>query len=68
MEQWRYRWVCIVVADTTGILATSQTSLEFAENDPQNGKYPVSGSCVAENALLNPGVRMDRLVGTVERQ
>ncbi len=29
-----------------------QLSLEFTENSPKKRKYPVSGSCVDENALL----------------
>ncbi len=40
-----------------------QQSLEFAENGPKKRKYPVSGSCVNENALLVSEVRgMGRLV------
>ncbi len=30
----------------------AQPSLGFTENGPKNRKYPVSGSCVDENALL----------------
>ncbi len=30
----------------------TQPSLEFTENGPKKRKYPVSGSCVDENALL----------------
>ncbi len=38
-------------------------SLGFTENDPKKRKYPVSGSCVDENALLMSGQRrMGRLV------
>ncbi len=29
-----------------------QPALEFTENGPEKRKYPVSGSCVDENALL----------------
>ncbi len=29
-----------------------EPSLGFTENGPKKRKYPVSGSCVAENALL----------------
>ncbi len=29
-----------------------QPSLGFTENGPKKRKYPVSGSCVEENALL----------------
>ncbi len=34
-----------------------QPSLGFTENDPEKRKYPVSGSCVDENALLMSEVR-----------
>ncbi len=37
----------------------TQPSLVFTENGPKKRKYPVSGSCVDENALFR---RMDRLV------
>ncbi len=37
----------------------TQPSLGFTENDPKKRNYPVSGSCVDENALFR---RMDRLV------
>ncbi len=30
----------------------AQPSLGFIENGPKKRKYPVSGSCVGENALL----------------
>ncbi len=41
----------------------AQPSLGFTENGPKNIKYPVSGSCVDENALLLSEVRrMGRLV------
>ncbi len=41
----------------------TQPSLGFTENGPKNRKYPVSGSCVDENALLMSGQRrMGRLV------
>ncbi len=30
----------------------TQPSLGFTENGPKKRKYPVSGSCVDENALL----------------
>ncbi len=32
-------------------------SLGFTENGPKKRKYPVSGSCVTENALLMSEVR-----------
>ncbi len=35
----------------------SQPSLVFTENDLKERKYPVSGSCVDENALLMSEVR-----------
>ncbi len=35
----------------------TQPSLEFTENGPSKRKYPVSGSCVDENALLMSEVR-----------
>ncbi len=35
----------------------TQPSLEFTENAPKNRKYPESGSCVEENALLMSEVR-----------
>ncbi len=35
----------------------AQPSLGFTENGPKNIKYPVSGSCVDENALLMSEVR-----------
>jgi len=35
----------------------SQPSLGFTENGPKKRKYPVSGSCVDENALLMSEVR-----------
>ncbi len=42
----------------------TQPSLGFTENGPKKRKYPVSGSCVNENALLNVRGqrRMRRLV------
>ncbi len=35
----------------------AQPSLGFTENGPKKRKYPVSGSCVDENALLMSEVR-----------
>ncbi len=35
----------------------AQTSLGFTENGPKKRNYPVSGSCVDENALLKSEVR-----------
>ncbi len=35
----------------------AQPSPEFTENGPKKRKYPVSGSCVDENALLMSEVR-----------
>ena len=35
----------------------TQPSLGFTENGPKKRKYPVSGSCVDENALLMSEVR-----------
>ncbi len=35
----------------------TQPSLGFTENGPKNRKYPVSDSCVDENALLMSEVR-----------
>ncbi len=31
----------------------AQLSLGFTENGPKKRKYPVSGSCVEENALMS---------------
>ncbi len=42
-------------ADLLGFHA--QPSLGFTENGPKKRKYPVSGSCVDENALLMSEVR-----------
>ncbi len=38
------------ISKTADLLGFS--SLGFTENDPKKRKYPVSGSCVDENALL----------------
>ncbi len=38
------------ISKTADLLGFS--SLGFTENDPKKRKYPVSGSCVEENALL----------------
>ncbi len=35
----------------------TQSSLGFTENGPKKRKYPVSGSCMDENALLMSEVR-----------
>ncbi len=37
----------------------AQPSLGFTENGPKKRKYPVSGSCVDENALLMSEVRRE---------
>ncbi len=38
-------------------LLRGKPSLGFTENGPKNRKYPVSGSCVDENALMMSEVR-----------
>ncbi len=47
-----------------------QPSLEITENGPKKRKYPVSGSCVDENALLISEVRGEWAdwLETIERQ
>ncbi len=47
------------ISKTADLLAFSQAqpSLGFTENGPKKRKYPVSGSCVVENALLMSEVR-----------
>ncbi len=51
-----YPWVieiliyCELIQEQT--LLNAQQSLGFTENGPKKRKYPVSGSCVDENALL----------------
>ncbi len=45
------------ISKTADLLIHTQPSLEFTENGPKNRKYPVSGSCVDENALLMSEVR-----------
>ena len=37
----------------------AQPSLGFTEKGPKNRKYPVSSSCVVENALLMSEVRRE---------
>ncbi len=48
----------------------AQPSLGFTENGPKKRKYPVSGSCVDENALLMSEVRGDWVdwLEMIERQ
>ncbi len=52
------------ISQTADLLGFRQPSLGFTENGPRNRKYPVSGSCVDDNALLmseeNGLVRDDR--------
>ena len=45
------------ISKTADLLGFSQPSLGFTENGPKKRKYPVSGSCVDENALLMSEVR-----------
>ena len=47
----------MVVGARRAGLSISKTSLGFTENGPKKRKYPVSGSCVDENALLMSEVR-----------
>ncbi len=52
------RWAGLSISKTADLLAFSrQPSLEFTENGLKKRKYPVSGSCVDENALLMSEVR-----------
>ncbi len=48
----------------------AQPSLGFTENGLKKRKYPVSGSCVDENALLMSEVREEWAdwLGMIERQ
>ncbi len=45
----------------------AQPSLRFTESGPKKRKYPVSGSCVDENALLMSEVRGQRRMGRMVR-
>ncbi len=47
------------ISKTTDLLGFfhAQPSLGFTENGPKKRQYPVSGSCVDENALLISEVR-----------
>ncbi len=42
-----------------GDLSDFKQSLGFTENGPKKRKYPVTGSCVDENALLMSEVRRE---------
>ncbi len=48
----------------------AQPSLGFTENGPKKIKYPVSGSCVDENALLMSEVKgeWENWLDMIERQ
>ncbi len=46
------------ISKTADLLGFSRTTIfRFTENGPKKRKYPVSGSCVDENALLISEVR-----------
>ncbi len=46
------------ISKTADLLGFSHTTISrFTENDLKKRKYPVSGSCVDENALLMSEVR-----------
>ncbi len=45
------------ISKTADLLGYSHTNLGFTENGPKKIKYPVSRSCVDENALLMSEVR-----------
>ncbi len=46
------RWAGLNFSKTADLLGFSRTTtLGFTENGPKKRKYPVSGSCVVENAL-----------------
>ncbi len=46
------------ISKTADLLGFSRTTISrVTENGPKNRKYPVSGSCVDENALLMSEVR-----------
>ncbi len=49
------RWDGLIISKTADFHA--QPSLGFTGNGPKKRKYPVSGSCVDENALLISEVR-----------
>ncbi len=46
------------ISNTADLLGFSHTTISrFTENGPKKRKYPVSGSCVDENALVMSEVR-----------
>ncbi len=46
------------ISETADLLGFSRSTISgFTENGPKKRKYPVSGSCVDENALLMSEVR-----------
>ncbi len=46
------------ISKTADLLGFSRTTISrFTENGPKKRKYPASGSCVEENALLMSEVR-----------
>ncbi len=48
----------LCLSKTADLLGFSHTTISrFTENGPKKRKYPVSGSCVDENALLMSEVR-----------
>ncbi len=51
------RWAGLGILKTADLLGFSPTTLGFTENGPKKRNYPVSGSCVEENALLMSEVR-----------
>ncbi len=40
------------ISKIADLLGFSHTTIGFTENGPKKRKYPVSGSCVDENAML----------------
>ncbi len=52
------RWTGLSISKTADLLGFSRSTISgFTENGPKKRKYPVSGSCVDENALLMSEVR-----------
>ncbi len=52
------RWAGLSISKTADLLDfNAQPSLGFTENGLKKRSYPVSGSCVHENALLMSEVR-----------